>query len=132
MTTAADRHTYTLKFFGTPRDDFLGNYCPEGTRLILESDTFTLSNLCIDQAGVLGIIRSLHNLGYTLLFSSAADIPDGQTENSNFFKLIHHIVYNFSSDYGFDFLHALTYDATPGGMAITGHFTLSTTSFKVP
>ncbi len=67
MITTADPNTYTLKFSGAPDDDFLAGYCPEGTRLVVERNTFTLSNLRTDQAGVLGIIRSLHNLGYVLL-----------------------------------------------------------------
>jgi len=72
MLTAADEHIYTLKFSGTLADDFLAGYCPEGTRLTVESNTFTLSNLCTDQAGLLGIVRSLHNLGYVLLSLSIA------------------------------------------------------------
>jgi hypothetical protein len=67
MTTAADSHTYRLKFSGAPDDDFLADYCPAGTTLTIGMDTFTLSNLRTDQAGVLGIIRSLHNFGCTLL-----------------------------------------------------------------
>ncbi len=65
MTTAI--HVYTLRFSGAPGDDFLTNYCPAGTRLTLEGNAFTLANLRADQAGVLGIIRSLHNFGCTLL-----------------------------------------------------------------
>ena len=62
----ADSHIYTLKFSGAPDNDFLANYCPAGAKLIVESNSFTLTNLCVDQAGLLGIVRSLHNLGCTL------------------------------------------------------------------
>lgn len=67
MITVADSHIYTLKFSGAPDDDFLAGYCPAGTELIVEKETFTLANLRADQAGLLGIICSLHNLGCTLI-----------------------------------------------------------------
>jgi hypothetical protein len=67
MNTSTDTHLYTLHFSGAPGEDFLADYCPAGTTLTVDERVFTLSNLCADQAGVLGIIRSLHNLGCTLL-----------------------------------------------------------------
>lgn len=65
--TTTDTHIYTLHFSGAPGEDFLADYCPAGTTLTVEKDAFILSNLRADQAGVLGIIRSLHNFGCTLL-----------------------------------------------------------------
>lgn len=67
MTTATSAHRYTLLFSGVPGDDLLADYCPTGTTLTCGTGTFTLANLCTDQAGVLGIIRRLHNVGCLLL-----------------------------------------------------------------
>lgn len=75
MTTASDAHVYTLHFSGAPEDEFLGDYCPAGTTLTLGENTFSLSNLCADQAGILGIIRRLHNKGCILL---ELEISDGE------------------------------------------------------
>lgn len=66
MTTTSDAHLYTLLFSDKPEDDFLASYCPAGTTLTVGENTFTLSHMCADQAGVLGIIRHLHNLGCVL------------------------------------------------------------------
>jgi hypothetical protein len=63
MTTASETHSYTLWFFGLPDVYFLEDYCPAGTTLTVGENTFTLSNLNADQAGLLGVIRSLLNLG---------------------------------------------------------------------
>lgn len=67
MTTTMDTHIYTLHFSGALGEDFLTDYCPAGTMFTVSEHAFTLSNLRTDQAGVLGIIRSLHNFGCTLL-----------------------------------------------------------------
>jgi hypothetical protein len=67
MSSTSDLHTYTLRLSGALDDDFLAGYCPEGAELIVEGDTFILAHLHADQAGLLGIIRSLHNLGLTIL-----------------------------------------------------------------
>ncbi len=67
MTTTYETHSYTLRFNGLSDDSFLGDYCPAGTTLTVGENTFTLSNLRADQAGLLGVIRSLHNLGCTLI-----------------------------------------------------------------
>ncbi len=67
MTTVTDTHKYTLHVSGTLGENFLAHYCPAGTVLTIGKDTFILSNLRTDQAGMLGIVRSLHNFGCTLL-----------------------------------------------------------------
>ncbi len=67
MTTASETHSYTLRFFGLTDDSFLEDYCPTGTTLTVGENTFTLSNLSADQARLLGVIRSLLNLGCTLI-----------------------------------------------------------------
>ncbi|RRR72653.1 MAG: hypothetical protein EI684_09915 [Candidatus Viridilinea halotolerans] len=65
--SAPDTQRYTLRCRGRLDADFLADYCPAGTTLTIGQESFTLANLHTDQAGVLGIIRSLHNLGCTLL-----------------------------------------------------------------
>ncbi len=65
--TTTDTHIYTLHFSGAPGDDFLADYCPAGTTLKVGEHAFTIANLRTDQAGVLGILRRLHNVGCTLL-----------------------------------------------------------------
>jgi hypothetical protein len=58
---------YTLKLTGTLEDEFTNSYCPAGTVLLRENGTVTLSNMRTDQSGIIGLIRHLHNLGYTIL-----------------------------------------------------------------
>jgi hypothetical protein len=50
-----------------PDADFLRSYCPAGFTLTMQEDAATLTNLRTDQAGLLGLIRCLHNLGCTVL-----------------------------------------------------------------
>lgn len=47
--------------------DFLSSYCPAGATLSVQDTTATLANLHTDQAGLIGLIRCLHNLGCTIL-----------------------------------------------------------------
>lgn len=67
MTPASDARTYTLQISGTLDADFLAAFCPPETVIIIEGQRVVLSNLRTDQAGILGIIRQLHNLGCILL-----------------------------------------------------------------
>ncbi len=67
MMSVSDTHVYTLHFSGALRDDFVTDYCPIGTALTVKEHAFTLFNLCTDQAGMLGILRHLHNSGCLLL-----------------------------------------------------------------
>ncbi len=66
MTKISETHLYTLRFSGTLHESFLIDYCPLGTELTLDEDTFVLSNLRSDQAGLLGMLRYLHNHGCIL------------------------------------------------------------------
>ncbi len=77
MTSAADTHSYTLRISGTIDADFLASYCPTGTTMTIHDGFLTLSNLRTDQAGILGIIRQLHNFG-CLLFSLS--VVDGENQ----------------------------------------------------
>jgi len=67
MTTASETHSYTLCFFGLLDVFFLEDYCSAGTRLKVGEETFILSNLNADQAGLLSVNRNLPNLGRTLI-----------------------------------------------------------------
>jgi hypothetical protein len=55
--------TYALTLTGGLDDDFLAAYCPAGAILTRCGDSILLENLHTDQAGILGILRTLHNLG---------------------------------------------------------------------
>ena len=72
MPTTSNTHpdairTYTLTFTGQLDADFVAAYCPAETTLIIKGQTLVLSNLRVDQSGLLGILRSLHNLGCVLV-----------------------------------------------------------------
>lgn len=58
---------YSLTISGTLDDDFLSAYCPDGTTLVRCGDCTLLENLPADQAGILGLLRALHNLGLTVI-----------------------------------------------------------------
>lgn len=58
--------TYALTLTGELDEDFLPDYCPAGTTLTRCINSILLENLHTDQAGILGILRTLHNLGLTI------------------------------------------------------------------
>lgn len=58
--------TYSLTLTGDMDDDFLSAYCPAGATLTRCGDSILLENLRTDQAGILGILRALHNIGITI------------------------------------------------------------------
>lgn len=59
--------TYTLIIYGELDADFISAFCPPETTLVRKGKTVRLSNVRVDQSGLLGIIRSLHNLGCILI-----------------------------------------------------------------
>lgn len=59
----SESHSYTLTIAGNLEADFASTFCPPETTLVQEGETLILSNLQVDQSGLLGILRSLHNLG---------------------------------------------------------------------
>lgn len=71
MLPDTDMYIYTLSFTGVLDEDFLASFCPEGTVATAVAHRTTLTNLRADQAGVIGVIRRLHNLGCTLVYLSA-------------------------------------------------------------
>ena len=58
--------TYSLTISGEIDDDFLSAHCPAGATLTHCGDCARLENLQTDQAGILGLLRALHNLGLTI------------------------------------------------------------------
>jgi len=48
-------------------EEFVAAYCPPGTVLICDGDTSRLTEIRADQAGIVGLLRHLHNLGCTIL-----------------------------------------------------------------
>lgn len=60
-------HTYSLTLSGKLDDDFISAHCPAGVTLTTAGEITTLANLHTDQAGILGLLRALHNLGLTIL-----------------------------------------------------------------
>ena len=59
--------TYSLTLSGDLDDEFLSAHCPAGATLTRRGDCTRLENLQTDQAGILGLLRALHNLGLTIL-----------------------------------------------------------------
>ncbi|GAP11817.1 hypothetical protein BECAL_03011 [Bellilinea caldifistulae] len=66
-TTLSAIRTYTLIIDGELDVDFAAAFCPPDTMLEHDGKTLRLTNLRVDQSGLLGIIRSLHNLGCVLV-----------------------------------------------------------------
>jgi len=75
-TTLSAIRTYTLFVDGKLDADFTAAFCPPETGLEQDGDLLRLTNLRVDQSGLLGIIRSLHNLGCVLVSLS---IDTGET-----------------------------------------------------
>nr|WP_044200851.1 hypothetical protein [Oscillochloris trichoides] len=66
MNSAACIHNYRIEVLGRLDADFLAACCPPETRMVLGDTVTTLSHLRTDQAGIIGIIRHLHNCGCVL------------------------------------------------------------------
>lgn len=76
-TTLSTIHTYTLIIDGELDADFIAAFCPPETKLEHDGKRLRLTNLSVDQSGLLGILRSLHNLGCFLvsLSTHAGETP---------------------------------------------------------
>jgi hypothetical protein len=64
---AQDWRAYQLRVRGYLDEEFVTSFCPAGTTLTHEDDTTLLANIQTDQAGIVGLVRHLHNLGCTLI-----------------------------------------------------------------
>ena len=62
-----DIRVYQIRLNGQMDEDFVAAFCPAETLLTDEGDTTRLANIRTDQSGIIGLIRSLHNLGCTIL-----------------------------------------------------------------
>jgi hypothetical protein len=66
-TTLSGIRTYTLTFHGGLDTNFASNFCPPDTTLTYDGNTLALTNLRLDQSGLIGLLRQLHNLGCVIL-----------------------------------------------------------------
>ncbi|MBP7961038.1 MAG: hypothetical protein KBG20_00475 [Caldilineaceae bacterium] len=62
-----DQRVYQIRFSGQMDEEFVAAFCPAQTLLTDEGDTTLLANIRTDQSGIIGLIRTLHNLGCTIL-----------------------------------------------------------------
>lgn len=62
-----DMQVYQIRLRGQMDEDFANAFCPAGTLRTDEGETTLLANICTDQSGIIGLIRTLHNLGCTIL-----------------------------------------------------------------
>lgn len=66
-TTLSGVRTYTLTLYRELDADFASTFCPPGTKFICDGKTFMLANLHLDQSGLIGLLRQLHNFGCVIL-----------------------------------------------------------------
>ncbi|GIV65656.1 MAG: hypothetical protein AB1457_17610 [Chloroflexota bacterium] len=70
---------YRIIIKGAMDEEFLRDYCAPGFTLTYSTGRTTLSNIRTDQAGMVGLIRRLHNLGVTVLIVELqSDMEDTQ------------------------------------------------------
>ena len=62
-----DMRVYQIRLSGQMDEDFVQAFCPACTLRTDEGETTLLANIRTDQSGIIGLIRSLHNLGCTIL-----------------------------------------------------------------
>ena len=62
-----DMRVYQIRLSGQMDEDFVNAFCPAGTLRTDEGKTTLLANIRTDQSGIIGLIRTLHNLGCTIL-----------------------------------------------------------------
>lgn len=71
----ASRRDYQLTLIGDMDEDFITSYCPQGTTQHSENGLTHLEDIHTDQSGMIGLLRHLHNLGYTILEMTARTTP---------------------------------------------------------
>ena len=59
--------TYTLTLHGELDADFASAFCTPETTFVSDGKTLWLANLPLDQSGLIGLLRQLHNLGCVIL-----------------------------------------------------------------
>ena len=65
--TLSGIRTYTLTLHGELDTDFASTFCPPETTLACDGKTLTLTKLRLDQSGLIGLLRQLHNFGCVIL-----------------------------------------------------------------
>jgi len=59
--------TYSLTLFGELDADFASTFCPPETAFARDGKILKLASLHLDQSGLIGLLRQLHNLGCVIL-----------------------------------------------------------------
>lgn len=62
-TTLSGIRIYTLTLHGELDADFASTFCPPETTFVRDGKILRLANLRLDQSGLIGLLRQLHNLG---------------------------------------------------------------------
>ena len=65
--TISETRTFTLTIHGELDADFTSTFCPPETTLACDGKTIMLANLRLDQSGLIGLLRQLHNFGCVIL-----------------------------------------------------------------
>ncbi len=65
--TSQDQRVYRITLQGRMDEEFVSAYCPAGTVLVQEGDIARLTNVRADQAAIIGLVRHLYHLGFTIL-----------------------------------------------------------------
>ncbi len=65
--TTADVRHYRLKVAGLLDEEFVRQFCPPGLKVDRAAGCTHLSNIQLDQAGLIGLLRQLHNLNCLIL-----------------------------------------------------------------
>lgn len=66
-TSQPNQQVYRITLQGPIDEAFVEAYCPPETVLACKGGTATLSNIHADPSAIVGLVRQLHNLGYTIL-----------------------------------------------------------------
>ena len=66
-TTFCGIRTYTLTLHGELDADFASAFCPSETTFVCDGKISRLANLHLDQSGLIGLLRHLHNFGCVIL-----------------------------------------------------------------
>ncbi|MCS6826446.1 MAG: hypothetical protein NZ553_07530 [Caldilinea sp.] len=66
-TNAGDRRVYRIVVRGQVDEEFVAAYCPAAAEMTWDGEATCLSNIHTDQAGIVGLVRHLHSLGYFIL-----------------------------------------------------------------
>jgi hypothetical protein len=66
-TTFSGIRIYTLTLHGELDANFASAFCPPATTFVCDGKILRLANLHLDQSGLIGLLRHLHNFGCVIL-----------------------------------------------------------------